>query len=221
MSEAEHRDLREMLGAFVLGGLSADDAARVRAHLQTCADCRAEHELIEPVARELALLAVAAAKSPEPVPDDLGERVTVAVAAERTARGRSRRARLGVVAAASAGAAATIAVLVMRALAPDPVPLEPVAVTVEQPGVVADADLVNHTWGVEIKLAATGLEAGATYRVSMLTDDGQERAAGEFVGTGSAPMRCNLNSSVLRPHAVGFVVFDDAGTEIITSTFDG
>ena len=45
MNEAEHRELREMLGALVLGGLSADEAARVRAHLETCADCRAEHDV--------------------------------------------------------------------------------------------------------------------------------------------------------------------------------
>ena len=34
-------------------------------------------------------------------------------------------------------------------------------------------------------------------------------------------MHCNLNSSVLRPHAVGFVVVDESGTEVITSTFAG
>jgi len=33
-------------------------------------------------------------------------------------------------------------------------------------------------------------------------------------------MHCNLNSSVLRPRAVGFVVLDDTGAPVITSTFD-
>ncbi len=32
------------LGAFVLGGLSAAEAAAVRAHLDACVQCRAEHE---------------------------------------------------------------------------------------------------------------------------------------------------------------------------------
>jgi anti-sigma factor RsiW len=221
VSEGEHRELREMLGAFVLGGLSPDEAARVRAHLETCADCRAELDLIKPVARELALMRPGRADPPEMVPEDLGERVATAVAAERRAGARSRAVRLGLVAAASAAIAASVAVLVMGALEPDPVPLEPVAVTVQESGVVADADLVNHTWGVEIKLAASGLQTGATYRVAVLTDDGEQRPAGEFVGTGESPMRCNLNSAVLRPDAVGFVVLDESGTEVITSRFDG
>jgi len=221
VNESEHRDLREMLGAFLLGGLSPDEAARVRAHLETCAQCRAEHDLVEPVARELALLGPAAAGSPEAVPRGLGDRVAAAVASERRAGGRHRVVQLGLVAAGSAAVAASLAVLVMRGLAPDPVPLEAVTVAVEGTEVVADADLVNHTWGVEIKLAASGLQAGATYRVSMLTDDGEARPAGEFVGTGAALMHCNLNSSVLRPDATGFVVLDEAGNEVITSTFDG
>jgi hypothetical protein len=176
--------------------------------------------LLVPVSRELALLGPLAAGTADQVPADLGHRVTTAVAAERSTRSRGRLARLGLVAAASAAVAATVAVLVMRGLAPAPVPLEPVAVTVEESGVVADADLVNHTWGVEIKLAASGLQAGATYRVSILTDEGEARPAGEFVGTGAVLMHCNLNSSVLRPDAVGFVVLDDAGTPVIASTFD-
>lgn len=73
---------------------------------------------------------------------------------------------------------------------------------------------------MEIKLAASGLQTGATYRVAILTDDGEERPAGEFVGTGSVPMHCNLNSSVLRPPP-GFVVLDDSGAEVIASTFAG
>lgn len=220
MNVNEHRELREMLGAFLLGGLTPDDAALVRGHLETCAECRAEYDLIAPVARELALLGPLAAGTADQVPADLIDRVTDAVATERAARGRSRFARLGLVAAASAAVAATIAVLVMRGLAPAPVPLEAVAVTVDESGVVADADLVNHTWGVEIKLEASGLQAGATYRVSILTDDGDARPAGEFVGTGAALMHCNLNSSVLRPHAVGFVVLDETGVPVIESTFD-
>lgn len=220
MNGSDHRELREMLGALLLGGLSPDQATLVRKHLETCAECRAEHDLLVPVSRELALLGPLAAGTVDQVPPDLGARVTTAVAAERGARTRSWFARLGVVAVGSAAVAATVAVLIMRGLAPAPVPLEPVAVTVEEPGVVADADLVNHTWGVEIKLAASGLQAGATYRVSILTDEGEARPAGEFVGTGEVLMHCNLNSSVLRPHAVGFVVLDDTGAPVIASTFD-
>lgn len=226
MNESEHRDLRELLGAFVLGGLTPDESRRAREHLESCADCRAELALLTPVARELAQLSRRGAVAPtEPaetdeVPVGLGDRVSAAIATERRRAGGRSTFRLAGVGLASAAAAASIAVVVVQSQQPDPVPLEAVAVTVDKGGVVADADLVNHTWGVEIKLAASGLQAGATYRVAIITDDGSERPAGEFVGTGAAEMHCNLNSSVLRPDAAGFVVVDDRGDEVITSTFE-
>ena len=37
-----HTRLRELLGPYVLGGLDADDRARLEAHLPTCAACRDE-----------------------------------------------------------------------------------------------------------------------------------------------------------------------------------
>ena len=42
--------------------------------------------------------------------------------------------------------------------------------------------------------------------------------AGEFVGTGAASLRCNLNSSVLRDDAVGFRIVDEDGREVLTSS---
>lgn len=228
MNENEHRELREMLGAFVLGGLSPDESLRTREHLETCASCRADLEQLTPVARELAQLspltqgdAWTARHGLDDVPAGLGDRVSAAIAAERRRRGSRHGLRLGVVAVASAAVAASIAVVVVQAQAPEPVPLEAVAVQVDETGVRADADLVNHTWGVEIKLAASGLDAGETYRVAIVTDDGAERPAGEFIGTGEVEMHCNLNSSVLRTDAAGFVVVDDAGVEVISSTFAG
>jgi hypothetical protein len=48
--------------------------------------------------------------------------------------------------------------------------------------------------------------------------DADAQNAGEFVGTGAATMRCNLNSSVLRDDAVGFRVVDEYGREVLTSS---
>jgi anti-sigma factor RsiW len=50
MSPAGERDphVQILLGAYVLGGLPAGEAAAVAAHLSRCARCRAEHaELAE------------------------------------------------------------------------------------------------------------------------------------------------------------------------------
>ncbi|HUZ23538.1 MAG TPA: zf-HC2 domain-containing protein, partial [Streptosporangiaceae bacterium] len=55
------------LGAYVLGGLSATEEAAVRAHLDTCAQCRVEHEELTCVPSWLDLL--------RPDPADAGPRV--------------------------------------------------------------------------------------------------------------------------------------------------
>jgi predicted anti-sigma-YlaC factor YlaD len=38
--------VRILLGVFLLGGLSAEEECAVRAHLQACAECRAEHDYL-------------------------------------------------------------------------------------------------------------------------------------------------------------------------------
>jgi len=223
VTEGEHRAARERLGALALGQLSAADDASLRSHVAGCAACRDELAAIEPVVRQLELLSPAAIDAPARPPAALVDLVARSVDAERTARRRRAFARTGLVAAAAAVAAATVSALVVRGLVVSGLEptatLEPVGVTVASAGVTADADLVAHTWGVEIKLTATGLDAGGVYRVAVLKADGVKRSAGEFVGTGAAPMHCNLNSGVLRRDAEGFVVVDDTGREVLAADF--
>ena len=45
-----------LLGAYLMGGLSEDEAATVRAHLKVCARCKAEHDYLAPVPGFLRLL---------------------------------------------------------------------------------------------------------------------------------------------------------------------
>ncbi len=48
--------VRMLLGAYLMGGLPKDDAAAVRAHLEVCARCKAEHDDLAPVSGLLSLL---------------------------------------------------------------------------------------------------------------------------------------------------------------------
>ena len=195
----------------------------LEAHLDTCADCTAELGELTPVAAALRQ------RRDHPVPDesqapppDLGDRVVAAVT--RTAFDERRRS--WVRAASLAGAAAVVAVVTTVAVQsmnesdPAPgVPLEAVQVQTDEPGLQATADLVNHTWGVEVKLHAQGFDRGGRYRVAVLGVDGKRYPAGEFVGTGAKEMDCNLNSSVLRERASGFEVRDTRGQVVVTSAF--
>ncbi|MEV1291935.1 zf-HC2 domain-containing protein [Pseudonocardia sp. NPDC049635] len=213
MTPDEHRALREALGDHALGRLPRDEAATLQAHLDGCADCRAELAEISSVLPVLRRVDPARLDDTPFPPPELGERIVSAARAE-TARSRRRPRWLPMVSAAA------VALLVGGAVGyavggHDGIPREPVAVQSLDPQVQATAVAIPHTWGVEIVLDADGFRAGAVYRVVVEADDGREVGAGEFIGTGDAPMICNLNSSVLRSDASGFKVLDAAGDTVL------
>ncbi len=219
MTEDTHRAMRELLGAFVLGHLDQTETAQVRAHVDGCSECRAEYDSLAPLA--LALRDV----DPNSVEDRLepgallGARIEADIKTERT-----RRSRRTAVQRALTGIAASV-ILVLTFIAggaftsddsPAPVPLEAVAVTSEIAGVTADADLVDHTWGVEIKLNVTGLEGGESYTTTVQAA-GREYPAGEFIGVTGVEIHCNMNSAVLRDDATGFTVWDSTGRAVLSA----
>jgi hypothetical protein len=220
----EHRELREMLGSYALGHLGPAERDRVRAHLDGDAECRAELAEIAPLAARLAGVDPDALDATPTPPPDLGARIMARIAAEERQRvvplRRAGVRRRVLTAAAVAGVAAAGGVVgwAVRPV-PDPPPLEPVAVEAVAPGVQARADLVPHTWGVEVKLTGTGFEDGEVYRVAVTDDAGNEVPAGEFLGVGATELRCNLNSSVLRADAVAFEVVDADGDLVVRSEF--
>jgi anti-sigma factor RsiW len=219
----EHRELRELLGSFALGHLDPPDRNRVQAHLDGCAACRAELAEIAPLGQRLAAVDPDALDETPTPPPGLGAAVVARIAEEEGSVGSLRRRavrRRVALGAAVAGVAAAGAVAgwVARPV-PDPLPLEPVTVQAVASDVEATADLVPHTWGVEVRLTGTGFDAGEVYRVAVTADDGREVPAGEFLGVGPQPMRCNLSSSVLRADAVAFEVVDADGDVVARSEF--
>ncbi len=218
-----HRELREMLGAYALGHLDPDERARVLAHLDGCPACRAELADISPLAGRLAAVDPAALDETPAPPPDLGARILARIAEEERQvvplhRARARRRVLAAAGIAGVAAAGGAVGWLVRPV-PDPLPLEPVALEEIAPGLDVSADLVPHTWGVEVQLAGTGFADGEVFRVAVTDDDGRAVSAGEFVGVGARPMRCNLNSSVLRDDAVAFEVFDADGVVVLRSEF--
>ena len=220
-----HRTLRESMGAYALGHLPDDQAERVRDHVAQCERCA--HDLADLAPAVQALVAAApftrtiAQPSAGPRPE-LAARINDSIRAQERRNTRSRFARTGAIAMLSAAAAAAVLVVGLRVSAPGAaptVPVEAVAVIEQGQGLQATADLVDHTWGVEVKLLASGLRPGGRYAVTVLGEDGKAYPAGAFVGTGAKPVKCNLNAGVLRSDAVGFVVRDEAGSIVLRSTF--
>jgi hypothetical protein len=216
---AAHDTVTALLGPAALGLLTSVEQQQLDRHLRACAQCRSELAGLMGVVDRLGELDDEPGLMDELQPSAArAEAVLAAVAADRT-RTRSRARRWQAVLAAAASVA-VLAAGVVAATAIDGTgpraPLEAVAVQAP-PGVEASADLVPHTWGVEIKLAATGLAAGRPYTVQVLTAAGQRVDAGAFLGTGERPLLCNLNASVLRADAVGFVVRDAAGEQVLAA----
>lgn len=219
IDQFDHRGLREALGAYALGHLTPVEEEDVRAHLARCTACRADLDEIAPAAA-----ALARARRPVPVPAappaDLGARIRSRIREEERRSRTARPARTALISALASAAAAAAVVVGLNSAATDPqsaVPLEAVQV-VESGGIQATAALVDHTWGVEVKLTATGLQPGGRYEVWVLGTDGSEYPAGAFVGTDSE-VRCNLNSAVLRDEAAGFIVRDEGGQPVLRSDF--
>ncbi|CAB4899132.1 MAG: anti-sigma factor [Actinobacteria bacterium] len=214
----EHRELREQLGVYALGHGTADERAAVRAHVDGCAACRAELAALAPLRARLADVDPDRLDEVPAPPPGLGDRVLAGIAAEQAA-GQARPGRrrwVGAVAAAGIAAAAFGVGWLVRPV-PDAPPLEAVAVQVSAPDVAATADVVPHTWGMEVRLHGEGFTAGEVYRVQVTEDDGGTVPAGEFLGVGPAQLDCNLNSSVLREDATGFQVLDSSGAVVVTS----
>lgn len=224
MTGAEHRALREQLGAYALGQLTGEEPRAIQAHLQTCADCRAEVDALVPVAAALRTVDPDWLEETPPAPPPLSPAVLREVRSGRRGStapevGRSRRALLLTAAAgvATVAAAGGIGYRVGAGTTALPPVGEPAPVRAMTPQIRATANLVAHTWGMEVKLTATGFAPGEAYRVSVTDRAGRTVSAGEFIGTGDTEMRCNLNSSVLRPDAMSVQVHDPAGNVVLAA----
>ena len=151
-------------------------------------------------------------------PADLEERIFARIEWARVEDQVGQRRRRRVRQALLTSAAALLVVVAGLALYPrffmPTVPIEPVAFSETAPGIEADASLIAHTRGTEIRLVASGLEDGQTYTVALLNEGGDRVPSGTFIGTSGRPVECNLNAALLRPDVSGLEV-RGAGDELL------
>ena len=213
-----HEELQESLGAYALGQLE-DLGLRdeVDAHLATCPVCREEVAAIALIAGPLRAVNI---DDIRPVgiatPRELDDRIRRALPPVTSAR------RRWVPTVVSSGLVAAAAAATVYFIAPDTEPpVGPTVIAVSDVetavGITATAGLVDHTWGLEVKLEASGLPAGGTYEMWVVSDDGKAYEAGEFIGVKGKKVVCNMSSSVLLRDAVSFKVVDDRGAQVIAA----
>jgi putative zinc finger protein len=108
--------VHEELGAYVLGSLAEDEAERVRAHLEECELCAAEHAGLAGIPQLLDLAVVAGSGEDDPLPPAIEERLLDRFAAEHAPPRRTRRWRPRLLiggGSALVGAAVAAAVLLL------------------------------------------------------------------------------------------------------------
>jgi len=205
------RRWREMLGAYLLGQLSSEERIALEAHLDGCAECRAELAELRPVAMALAAADPEHLGTPPTPPAELADRVFAHVRSVR----RLERRRRWTLRAGAAVAAAVIAISVAVVMRPAPkVQKEEVAFTTVPAGVVANATLYKRPAGVEVWLQVKGLETGKTYSLWV------ERANGKHVDCGTfyalpGTEHIVLPSNVKRVDTVAIGVDDELGHAVM------
>ena len=137
-------------------------------------------------------------------------------AAPATPRRRPRRDFLLGAGLASAGAALGVAGFAIVDDDPAAPPTEPISLSGAPTGVRASAELINHTWGVELVLTVSGLRDGSTYDVVYRSASG-DVPAGSFVGVGGEQL-CRMTGALLRDQTEAIEVLDQDGATVLRST---
>ena len=176
------REWRGEIGALALGRLQPDERARVLAHTDACADCRAELNMPEHLRRAMAH-ADATRLDHEPVPSpELRDRIMMQLDDERAvirraARRRTRRL-LAAVAAVVLVAVGSVGAMQLSDDGGDRIRFE--SALDAGSGTFA---LHRTSTGTSITFTHEGLDSGEVYWLWLTDASGKRVGAGTFLGT--------------------------------------
>lgn len=214
-------EYREALGALVLGLLDDAEAQDVRAHLEGCAACRAEHDELRRLPRLLGMVPLDQVEHP-PLPELDAEALVARVAADRRRAHRRRLVRATAAGLGVAAVAATAGFLLAGsgATAEEPADLT-LRATDEATGVWAEVALDDVGWGTRISLELAGVEAGSECSLVAASRTGTTTASHWRVPA-------DVDDYLTIPGAVGlaladidaFLVVDEAGSTLVEIPHD-
>lgn len=210
-------EARLTLGALVLGALGEQEASEVRAHLRSCAPCRAEYEELTGMPRLMGLVPVAEVAAGPPAAAPVVRDVLLQqVAAERSGQRRRRIGwtAIGVTAIAAAAAAIGFGLAGGGSVEePEEPPSQVLAGTDSGTGVWAKVELDGVAWGTRVDLQLSGAAPGETCRLVAVTADGEREVASTWTVPAVAPERGYLSV----PGATGLVPELIHTLEVVTS----
>jgi len=210
MTTERCREWRELLGPHALGQLPEGERAALEAHLDGCAECRAELESLAGVARLLPLADPEHFGTAPAPPPSLAGRVAATIRAEHRSQ-RRRRLRLGVAfsGATAAMAAAALAIFVLPGGSSGE-PEQHIAFQSLPAGLHIAATLEPHAYGTEIHMYVKGAPSGTLCRVFVRGPDGTRQPAGSFRYRWGADSDAVLSAAMdlSRTRAIGVRVGD-------------
>ena len=206
------RDWRGDIAALALDRLHRDERARVIAHSDACAGCRAELTLLENLSRAMTH-ADATRLDHEPAPPpELRDRIIRRLTDERAAVRRlsRRRMRRTIAAVAAVAFVALGAGVVLRESGgTERVPFEIVL-----PDTNGSFALQGNSTGTSITFTHEGLDPGEVYWLWLTDASGKRVAAGTFHGTTSAAT-ATMQAALVSEQVVRVWVTDEDDTVVL------
>ncbi|WP_457964027.1 zf-HC2 domain-containing protein [Arthrobacter sp. D1-29] len=201
-------ELHQLLGAYVLGGLDATDSLRFEAHLQECADCRAELAELQKLRLLLDALpapdALALTEGGRPASvSEPATTVPAAVLDELAARRRTSRRRWAALVGAVAAACLALGLAAGPLLNRPPQPDASYSVQSGN-GLRFSIDMAKKTWGTELAVNGSSMPLDGTLSLWIRDRDGGEDRAcawtatpsGRIKVTGATPVQLSSIASV-------------------------
>lgn len=177
--DADHRECRFLLGAYLLGSLDGADRVRLEHHLAECRECERELARLAPVTAMLARLRGGGGPAVvEPLPPDLLP--TLIERSRRERRALHRRTALAtLIAAVAVITAVVVAFVVPRSVPP---PERPAGATVALRAAAGypttgSATLTAHPWGTAISLRLAAMPPQGPFRLEVAGTDGPSQVA--------------------------------------------
>lgn len=215
----DHREMREALGAYVLGRLDPPERHAVEEHLQHCPSCRdevADLAALPPLLGRLRPDEAAADLAASPV--DVLESVLGSIARER------RRLRAGLWAWRGAAAAAVIGLLFVWQPWPDGDLEQPVKARAQAVAAAANAtdgivDAYAWEWGTTVQVDVRDLPTRDGYVIWAVSEDGVRQQAGAWGPTATNQARVRGASAIQRDDLQRVEVTDAAGELLLIFPF--
>lgn len=203
--------VHQLLGAYLLGGLEADEARAFEDHLRTCATCRQELEELEslpalldavPAADAVALAAAGSASAPlEPAPQTL--------LVDLSARRRKSRRRWAAVVGAVAAACLALGFLAGPLFNQPPKPDATYSVQ-SGDGLQLTVGMVKKTWGTELDVEGRSMPLEGTLYLWVKGRDGAEERTCGWTATPSGRIKITGATPVQLTGIAGVELRDDS-----------